>query len=257
MLFVAAAGNNWRDIDFWPTYPANYNAPNVITVAATDSSDLRAWFSNYGAKSVHIAAPGDNILSTVRRREYAFFSGTSMATPHVAGAAALVLSNCSLNTFGLKDVLMRTADKLGSLSGVTSTGARLNVAKAVANCSMPYYTMAAKPAEMSVTTRRGSHIHSHHYAFQELFGRGDDERNGITSRSDRNVPARGCQHGRRCQNGQLDRDYAAHNSSRHPSVHDQRSQFDSGSNGECGTAYRRLYRRRFGNAARSCRKRRS
>lgn len=150
MLFVAAAGNSWRDIDFWPTYPASYNAPNVMTVAATDSSDLRAWFSNYGATSVHIAAPGENILSTVRRGEYAFFSGTSMATPHVAGAAALVLSNCSLNTFGLKDVLIRTADKLGSLGGVTITGARLNAANAVANCSMPYYTMAASPTELTV-----------------------------------------------------------------------------------------------------------
>lgn len=150
MLFVAAAGNDWRDIDFTPTYPASYKEPNVITVAATNNQDQRAYFSNYGVKSVHIAAPGETILSTTPHGEYAFLSGTSMATPHVTGVAALVLSNCTVNTVDLKDVLIRSGDKLTALNGVTITGARLNAANAITACTQPYYTLSANPTELTV-----------------------------------------------------------------------------------------------------------
>ena len=150
MLFVASAGNDSMDIDMKPTYPASYKEPNVITVAATDNRDARAWFSNYGATGVHLAAPGDKILSTTRAGGYNTFSGTSMASPHVSGAAALILSNCPVNTTGLKDILLRSVDKIGSMSGITTTGGRLNVSTAVNSCTVPYYTLSISPAEQLV-----------------------------------------------------------------------------------------------------------
>jgi subtilisin family serine protease len=135
MLFVAAAGNSGADNDTTAFYPAGYTAPNVIAVAATDSTDFKASFSNYGGSSVHLGAPGVNILSTTIGNNYQSFSGTSMATPHVAGAAALVLSHCALDTAGVKNTLLSTVDHLGSLTGLTISGGRLNVNNAIRGCA--------------------------------------------------------------------------------------------------------------------------
>jgi hypothetical protein len=85
ILFVAAAGNNGTNNDTTPHYPSSYNAPNMVAVAATDNQDGLASFSNFGATSVHLGAPGVNVLSTTRNNTYSYFSGTSMATPHVHG----------------------------------------------------------------------------------------------------------------------------------------------------------------------------
>lgn len=90
ILFIAAAGNEARDNDLIPTYPAGYPLDNVISVAAINLHQELASFSNWGTKSVHIAAPGESILSTTGGNRYGFKDGTSMAVPHISGAAALI-----------------------------------------------------------------------------------------------------------------------------------------------------------------------
>jgi subtilisin family serine protease len=159
ILFVAAAGNAGTNNDTTPSYPANYAAPNVVAVAATDNNDGRASFSSYGAKTVHLGAPGVDIASTYPGNQYAYLSGTSMATPHVAGAAALVLSVCALDTAGVKSNLLSNVDPIGSMTGVTTTGGRLNVNKAIRACSAPAtpdFSLSATPSSRSVTQGAGT-----------------------------------------------------------------------------------------------------
>lgn len=132
ILFVAASGNSAVDTDRTPHYPASYNVGNIISVAALDRSDELASFSNYGAKSVHIAAPGKEILSTWLNNDFEEHSGTSMATPVVAGIAALALSmDPGLSVDELHEKLMKSVDKLESLKGKVATGGRISAAKAV------------------------------------------------------------------------------------------------------------------------------
>jgi subtilisin family serine protease len=133
ILFVAAAGNApdspEPNNDLVPHYPSGYDAPNVISVAATDSNDALASFSHFGATSVDLGAPGVGILSTTANNTYSFFNGTSMATPHVAGAAALLLAqNPNLTVQKLKSLLIFNGDPVSSLAGKTLTGRRLDVA---------------------------------------------------------------------------------------------------------------------------------
>ncbi|HEX8138940.1 MAG TPA: S8 family serine peptidase [Pyrinomonadaceae bacterium] len=132
ILFVAASGNSSADADKSPHYPASYDLPNVVSVAAMNRHDELAPFSNYGAKSVHVAAPGAEILSTWLKGEFREASGTSMATPEVSGVAALVLAaEPDLSMKALRERLLKSVDKLDSLTGKVSSGGRINAAKAV------------------------------------------------------------------------------------------------------------------------------
>jgi subtilisin family serine protease len=146
MLFVAAAGNNGIPNDILPSYPASYVAPNVVAVAATTNTDARAYFSNYGARTVHLGAPGVDVLSTLRGNAYGFFSGTSMATPHVSGAGALALSHCPLTTAELKATLVESVDPVASMATTTISGGRLNVRRAIDSCSAPPFAPAGLTA---------------------------------------------------------------------------------------------------------------
>ncbi len=145
MFFVGIAGNGTANDGFTngghdndngitPTYPSNFNLTGMISVAATDNRDALAFFSNWGKQTVHLAAPGNNIFSTARNNSYGFFSGTSHASPHVAGSAALLLSRCNLTTAGLKGVLITNVDPIAALTGKTTSGGRLNVARALTTC---------------------------------------------------------------------------------------------------------------------------
>ena len=135
MLFVAAAGNSSLNTDTSPIYPAAFKNANLISVAATTNTDTLASFSNYGSTTISLGAPGVNILSTLPGGAYGYMSGTSMATPHVSGAAMLVLAKCPLNTASLRSTLLAQVDPLASLAGITVTGGRLNVAKALRSCA--------------------------------------------------------------------------------------------------------------------------
>ncbi|MBI3468724.1 MAG: S8 family serine peptidase, partial [Planctomycetes bacterium] len=127
MLFVAAAGNDGLNNDQSPHYPSNYALDNVIAVAATDHNDNLATFSNYGATSVDLAAPGVAVYSTVPGGGYEAFSGTSMATPHVAGVMALAWSVSPTATKEqIRDAVLAGVDPVASVDGLTVTGGRLN-----------------------------------------------------------------------------------------------------------------------------------
>jgi subtilisin family serine protease len=132
ILFVAAAGNASTNNDRSPHYPSSYDVPNVISVAALDRHDQLASFSNYGAKSVAIAAPGKEILSTWLGNQYEEKSGTSMATPVISGVAALILAEHPRTSVDdLRKRLMDSTDPIVALKGKTVSGGRINAQKAL------------------------------------------------------------------------------------------------------------------------------
>ncbi len=164
ILFVAAAGNADTDTDITPHYPTSYDLDNIVAVAATDHNDdlsaesscgitaagppdntaplnfgtansvmgegrtyAESTASNYGRTSIDVGAPGKDILSTLPSNAYSIMSGTSMATPHVAGLAALVWGYRPGADFkDVKDIIMTTVDPLSSLNGKTRTSGRIN-----------------------------------------------------------------------------------------------------------------------------------
>jgi subtilisin family serine protease len=133
-LLVVAAGNDGDNLERDPQYPAAYTDGNILSVAATTASDTLAGFSNYGSESVDLAAPGQNILSTLPGGEFGLQDGTSMAAPLVAGAAALLRKvDDSLSYGELKAALRDQVDRVPSLDGRVVSGGRLNVDRALAS----------------------------------------------------------------------------------------------------------------------------
>jgi len=131
-LFVAAAGNESANNDQVANYPSNYPDDSIIAVAATDRAERLASFSNYGATTVDVAAPGVSIVSTVPNARYASYSGTSMATPQVAGTIALMAAaNPDATAAQLRSALLSTTRSVAGLAGRVVTGGVINAAAAV------------------------------------------------------------------------------------------------------------------------------
>lgn len=127
IIFTAAAGNESSNNDTTPAYPASYKIPNVVSVAAITAQNGLAYFSCYGRNSVHIGAPGHNILSTVAGGKYEVMSGTSMATPHVSGVLGLLLSKEGRMPHDtMKERLMMTSVPVAALRGKTMTAGRID-----------------------------------------------------------------------------------------------------------------------------------
>ncbi|MEW6417182.1 MAG: S8 family serine peptidase [Nitrospirota bacterium] len=162
ILLIAAAGNEGYNNDLTPMYPASYDLPNIISVAATDQNDQRASFSNFGPTSVDVAAPGVYILSTILLNEYGileFFEGTSMAAPHVSGLAGLLYSyydgihNTQFDYSQIRTAILRMVDPLPTLSGWIQTGGRINAYKALSFLRTPTNLTATgiSPTQISLT----------------------------------------------------------------------------------------------------------
>ncbi len=162
ILFVAAAGNNGTDNDSTPQYPASYDNPNVVSVAAIDRNGNLASFSNFGQSTVHLAAPGKDILSTVRGGGYASYSGTSMATPHVSGVAALLAGReASLTADQIKDRLLSTVKPLPGLNGLVVAPGTVDAFNALTSAFAPL-----PPGPLPVLYERSAPA----FSFDPVFG---------------------------------------------------------------------------------------
>jgi len=144
VLQVFAAGNDGRDVDVHPLFPGSYTTPTIMSIANSTPADTRNVSSNFGV-SVDLAAPGTSILSTVMNAaNYASMSGTSMAAPHVTGAAALLASyNPDLSAASLKATLMNTVDVLPHWNGLVKSGGRLNVSAALQNQTVCSFALSS------------------------------------------------------------------------------------------------------------------
>jgi subtilisin family serine protease len=139
ITFVAAAGNDSVNNDTNPHYPSSYSSSNIIAVLSTDRNDNLSGFSSWGPTSVDIGAPGTSILSCEPGNQYQYLNGTSMATPHVSGACALLKSiNPSLTVPEIQEILFNSVDEISSLSGKCVTEGRLNINGAILETTVPW-----------------------------------------------------------------------------------------------------------------------
>ncbi len=176
---VASAGNNGRNIDLTPSYPASSPEPSVLSVTASDESGGLPSFSNLGLNSVDLAAPGDSILSTARGGGYEDRSGTSMSAPFVAGALALLqAARPDMSQASLRGALLATAPRPGLLAGVLggAGGGELNVGDAM-HAILPggMWTASAaatRAAPVSVSLRIGGKVRAGRRATVRWSGKG-------------------------------------------------------------------------------------
>ena len=151
-LFIAAAGNESANNETTDSYPANYDQANVISVAAVDRNGILGWFSNYGSKKVHVAAPGVEILSTIPNSSYQSYQGTSMAAPHVTGAAMLMKANDpSLDYTTIKQRLISSVTSISGLAGKCVAGGIINIDAAIN--TMPDTTPPSTPKNLSLVIK--------------------------------------------------------------------------------------------------------
>ena len=152
-VFAAGNDNNNNDVNPSIAYPSVYTSPSILAVASSTNADAKSSFSSYGIVSVDVAAPGSGILSTYNTSNTATatLSGTSMATPHTAGAAALLSAyNPNLSVASLKATLINTVDPLAAWTTLVRSGGRINVDRALRN-----QTVCTFPTEMTVPTKGG------------------------------------------------------------------------------------------------------
>ncbi len=146
VIITSAAGNYATNNDATSMYPANYPVPGQISIAASNDSDSLASFSNFGANSVHLAAPGVTILSSVPGNQFRFMSGTSMATPFVAGLAALAIREApALTGYQIKNILINSSVLVAGLGGKVSSRGRADVYNALMAARSEANTSAFQP----------------------------------------------------------------------------------------------------------------
>jgi subtilisin family serine protease len=158
ILFVAAAGNSSANTDSSPHYPSSYNNSNLISVASITSSGALSSFSNYGATTVDLGAPGSSINSTLPGGSYGSYSGTSMATPHVAGAVALCRAHLGIGPVEIKNRLLSNGIATSSLSGKSVSGKRLNAATCFESSAVTPPSTLETPTNLTTSVVSSSQI---------------------------------------------------------------------------------------------------
>jgi thermitase len=137
-VFIAAAGNDSSNNDTYPSYPASYDVDNVVSVAAIDNRGKIASFSNFGKKTVHVAAPGVNVFSSITGGKYDSWSGTSMATPHVSGVAALLVARePALSPIEIRNRIMQTVKPVSGLKSKVASAGMINAYNVLTNTVAP------------------------------------------------------------------------------------------------------------------------
>ncbi len=148
MLFISAAGNNATNNDYNPFYPANYDVDNNISVSSIDINKSLSYFSNFGFKSVDIAAPGSSIYSTMPGGKYGYMQGTSMATPHISGACALVKSyDFNLTPAQIKQIILSNVKPLSTLTGKIKT-------EGIVDCNKALDILSSKQVQKPISKKQ-------------------------------------------------------------------------------------------------------
>lgn len=158
ILFIAAAGNSTTDHDLGNVYPASHYLPNIIAVASQTRTNMLSSFSDFGRRTVHLGAPGSAILSTTLNNSYTSLSGTSMATPHVAGVAALLKAQDSTRDWrAIRNLILAGGSNASALAGTTVTGKRLNAAGSL-SCSNSVVRERLRPAGATIVAAIGETV---------------------------------------------------------------------------------------------------